>query len=286
MAAVRESFACLSSPPTDPSVCVDPDWIAAHLGDPSVRLVEVDVSPAAYETGHVPGAVLWNAYADLRDSDYLPVGREELERLLSLAGIEADTTVVFYGYGAALGFWLMRAHLHADVRLLEGDREQWAASGREWSKEVPAPAPSTYRLATGDAGIEATRETVEAAIEDPATILLDVRSVDEFEGERFWPSGASADAGRAGHLPGAINLPIERLRAADGALRSPGELRSACAEAGLSPEMKVIVYCTIANRASQAWFGLTELLDYPDVSVYYGSWVEWGKRGDTTIEAA
>ncbi len=209
----------MSGPGGELEVRVDPDWIAAHLDDDNVRLIEVDVSPAAYESGHIPGAVLWNAYSDLRDSAYLPVGRDQLARLLSLAGVEATSTLVFYGYGAALGFWLMRAQGHEDVRLLEGDRQQWPASGREWSTEAPAPARSPYQLAAENLEIQASRQTVEAAIEDPETILLDVRSELEFDGERFWPSGAAADAGRAGHLPGAVNVPIERLREDDGSLR-------------------------------------------------------------------
>ncbi len=262
---------------------VDPDWIEDHLADPTVRLIEVDVSPAAYESGHIPGAVQWNAYSDLRDSTYLPIGRDELATLLSIAGVEAETTLVFYGYGAALGFWLMRAQGHDDVRLLEGDRGQWTASGREWSTEVPAPARASYRLAPEVEEIHASRQMVEAAIDDPETILLDVRSELEFAGERFWPSGATADAGRAGHLPGAVNLPIDRLREDDGSLRAPEELRLAFQRTAVGPEKTVIVYCTIANRASQAWFGLTQLLGYPDVRVYYGSWVEWGKRTDTPI---
>lgn len=273
----------MSGPGGELEVRVDPDWIAAHLDDDNVRLIEVDVSPAAYESGHIPGAVLWNAYSDLRDSAYLPVGRDELARLLSLAGVEATSTLVFYGYGVALGFWLMRAQGHEDVRLLEGDRQQWPASGREWSTEAPAPARSPYQLAAENLEIQASRQTVEAAIEDPETILLDVRSELEFDGERFWPSGAAADAGRAGHLPGAVNVPIERLREDDGSLRGVGELRSVLERSGVGPQMSVIAYCTIANRASQAWFGLTQLLGYPDVRVYYGSWVEWGKRIDTPI---
>jgi thiosulfate/3-mercaptopyruvate sulfurtransferase len=276
----------LSPLPRDSEVLVDPDWIEAHLGEPSVRLIEVDVSAAAYEAGHIPGAVLWNAYGDLRDPAYLPVERAELGRLLSLAGVQPDTTLVFYGYGAALGFWLMKAQGHGDVRVLEGDREQWPASAREWSTEVPAPAIGSYRLAAEDERIQASQARVEAAIDDPAQVLVDVRSELEFSGERFWPSGASADVGRAGHVPGAISVPIDLLREESGSLRDAEELRRVFEAKDIGPDKTVIVYCTIANRASQAWFGLTQLLGYPDVQVYYGSWVEWGKRDDTPIETA
>lgn len=263
---------------------VDPDWIADNHDDPGVRLIEVDVSSAAYEAGHIPGAVLWNAYADLRNREYRPVPRAELERLLGRTGARPETTLVVYGYGAALGFWLMKAQGHDDVRMLEGDREQWPDSGREWSTEVPGPVWGFYELAAENEEIQASRAMVEAAIADPAQVLLDVRSELEFSGERFWPSGASEDTGRAGHLPGALNVPIDLLRKSDGSLKSTAELRSVFEHSALSPEKTTIVYCTIANRASQAWFALSYLLGYSDVRVYYGSWVEWGKAEDTPIE--
>lgn len=263
---------------------VDLNWIEAHLDHPTVQLIEVDVSDLAYRAGHIPGAVLWNAYGDLRDATYLPVARAGLQQLLSIAGVRPETTLVFYGYGAALGFWLMKAQGHGDVRILEGNREQWQASGREWSTEVPVPVGGTYPLASEDERIQAPRPMVEAAIGDPAQILLDVRSELEFNGERFWPSGAGEDVGRAGHLPGAINVPIELLRLRDGSLKSPEEMRPIFERSGVVPEKTVIVYCTIANRASQAWLGLTHLLGYPDVRVYYASWVEWGKLDDTPVQ--
>jgi thiosulfate/3-mercaptopyruvate sulfurtransferase len=263
---------------------VDAAWIAAHLREPEVRLVELDVSRAAYEEGHIPDAVLWNAYFDLRDADYRTIGDAELERLLSRSGIEPDTTLVFYGYGAALGFWLMKAYGHKDVRMLAGSREQWAQAGGEWSTHVPEPAESSYTLTAPSAGVLASQAAVEAAIGDPRHVLLDVRSEAEYRGERFWPSGATEDVGRAGHLPGAISVPIDLLRSEDDMLETVGELRRVFERAGVTSEKKVVVYCTIGNRASQAWFALKYLLDYPEVSVYYGSWVEWGMAADTPVE--
>jgi thiosulfate/3-mercaptopyruvate sulfurtransferase len=268
---------------TEGDSTVDCAWLAAHVEDPSVRIVEVDVSRAAYDAGHIPGAVLWNAYADLRGSDYLPIERPELERLLSRSGIEPQTTVAFYGYGAALGFWLMKAHGHHDVRMLIASREQWAQAGGQWSTTVPERAETSYPLAPPDADLFVSRAKIEAAIDDPESLLLDVRADLEYSGERFWPSGATADVGRAGHLPGAISVPIDLLRNEDDTLKSTEELRGALDRAGVTSEKKVIVYCTIGNRASQAWYALKYLLDYPNVSVYYASWVEWGKAPDTPI---
>jgi thiosulfate/3-mercaptopyruvate sulfurtransferase len=264
---------------------VDVAWIVEHMRDPAVRLVEVDVSKAAYESGHIPGAVLWNAYSDLRDSDYLPIGHGELEQLLSRSGIAPGTTVVVYGYGAALGFWLMTAYGHGDVRMLIGSREQWSQAGQRWSTDVPGPDAGTARLAAVHADALACRADVEAAIGERDHVLLDVRSEAEYDGERFWPSGATEDVGRAGRLPGATSVPIDALRNEDDTLKPVEELRRVCEEAGITGDKHVIVYCTIGNRASQAWFALKYLLGYPDVRVYYASWVEWGKATDTPIES-
>jgi thiosulfate/3-mercaptopyruvate sulfurtransferase len=263
---------------------VDVDWIVAHLGDPGVRLVEVDVSRAAYDEGHIPGAVLWNAYSDLRDADYTPVGEATLRRLLSSSGIGPETTVVAYGYGALLGFWLLKAYGHENVRMLMGSREQWAKAGNEWSVDAPVPAETSPSHATENANVLASRQTVEAAIGDSQQVLLDVRSDLEYSGERFWPSGATSDVGRAGHVPGAVSLPIDLLHADDQTLKTPDELRRIFEHAGVTKDKTVIAYCTIGNRASEAWFALKYLLDYPDVRVYYGSWAEWGKAIDTPVE--
>jgi thiosulfate/3-mercaptopyruvate sulfurtransferase len=274
----------MTSAPSGSPALVDPAWISAHLDDPGVRLIEVDVSPADYEKGHIPGAFFWNAYRDLRDSDYMPVSREQLQGMLSRAGITAGTTLVFYGFAGALGFWLARAHGHRDVRVMEGERDRWAAAGGEWSTEAPDPAPTSYRLPPASPELEASREALAAAIDDPDTVILDVRSELEFAGERFWPSGATDDAGRAGHVPGAVNIPIDRFRADDRTLRGREVQRRALEENDVTPARKVIVYCTIGNRAAQVWFGMTHLLGYHDVRLYYASWVEWGRRTDTPVE--
>lgn len=263
---------------------MDVDWIAAHLDNPGVRLIEVDVSRAAYDEGHIPGAVLWNAYADLRDTNYRPVGLGELERLLSRSGVSRETCVVVYGYSAPLGFWLLKAHGHEDVRMLMGARDQWAEAGHEWSTEVPDHGEGAYGPLAANPDLLASRDAVQDAVDDPAQIVLDVRAGAEYDGEIFWPSGAAEDTGRAGHVPGAVSVPIDLLRADGGMLKSPEELRSTLEQA-VAKDKAVIAYCTIGNRASEAWFALKYLLDYPDVRVYYGSWVEWGKAADTPIES-
>lgn len=250
---------------TDP--LVGPDWIAAHLDDPSVRIVEVDVSAAAYDEGHIPGAVLWNAYGHMRRPDYMRVDDAGLLDLIERSGIGGDTTVVFYGYGAHLGYWLMTSRGHRDVRFMDGPRARWSG---EWSTTTHAYARASYMLAAAN-DLEASSDEVM----NGGALVLDVRSRLEYDGERFWPSGAPEEKGRAGRVPGAVHLPIAALRTDDGAYRDLDEMRRVFADAGVTNEGRVITYCTIGNRAAQAWFALTAL-GHPDAAVYYGSWAEWG----------
>ena len=267
-----------------PSPLVDAGWIAEHRGDPGTRLVEVDVSPTAYLAGHIPGAVLWNAYADLRDSEYQPVDDKSLEQLIARSGIDTSSTVVVYGYGAALGLWLLTSRGYKDVHMLDGARDQWSDAGGEWATAAEWPQPSREGPPSEESSVAATRDDALRAIGDPHTILLDVRSELEYAGERFWPSGAAENAGRAGHIPGATSVPIDLLRTETGALRAAPELQRVFDDAGVARDKRVITYCTIGNRASHAWLALKYVLGYPDVRVYYGSWVDWGKRSDTPIE--
>ena len=267
------------------SATVDVHWLAARVGEPTVRLVEVDVSRADYDQGHIPGALFWDAYVDLRDAAYRPVGPLELQQLLSRSGITPETTIVFYGYAAPLGFWLMKAHGHRDVRMLIGPRNQWLEAGQQWTTEALEVEESSYPLPIEDADILASRQAVEGAIGQSGQLILDVRSEAEYTGERFWPSGAAADAGRPGHVPGAVNVPIDSLRTEDGAPKGSEELRSILERAGVTRDKAVITYCTIGNRASEAWFALKYELGYADVRVYYDSWAVWGKLADAPVDA-
>jgi thiosulfate/3-mercaptopyruvate sulfurtransferase len=245
----------------------------------------VDVSPATYDEGHVPGAVLWNIYADLKDADYRLVDRDAVVELAQRSGIEEDTLVVCYGYGPAIGLWLLRLHGHDRVVLLDGDRSRWRDEGRPWTSEPTTPDRTDYELAPMHLQLRATGDDVAHALWRSDRVLADVRSQAEFDGERFWPSGGMEDGGRAGHLPGAVHVPVDDLLDDDGRFRTASELAERFAALGDPTDRQVITYCTIGARAALAWFVLTEILGYPDVRVYDGSWAEWGRRPGVPIES-
>ena len=264
-------------------VLVEPEWLQEHLHDPSLRPVEVDVSSARYDEGHIDGAILWNVYGDLKDSNYQLVDRADIEHLLTRSGIDPSSTVVFYGYAPAMGFWLMKLYGHVDVRILNCSLETWRSEGRPWTQDIVTPATSTYPLGEEDEGIRALQPQAERAINSSTCTIVDVRTDLEYIGERFWPSGGLAEGGRAGHIPTAINVSIEGLHDDRGAFRSAADLRQLFAS--IDPgDNEIITYCTIGGRASTAWFVLTYLLDRKHVSVYDASWAEWGRMPATPVE--
>jgi thiosulfate/3-mercaptopyruvate sulfurtransferase len=271
-------------PGTDDGVLVDPGWLRAHLSDPRVRVVEVDVSRAAYDDWHIDGAVLWNVYADLKDADYRLVDIPALERLVARSGIGPDSTVVFYGYGPALGFWLMKLHGHPGVRILDCSRDTWRAEGHPWSTSATEPPSGGFSLAEPDNRIRADQLAVREAISQPGTTLVDVRSAAEYRGERFWPSGGAEPGGRAGHVPSAVHQPVDGIYRDDGSFRPAAELREVFAPAVLDGGGEVITYCTIGGRAATAWFVLTQLIGRDRVRVYDGSWAEWGRLPGVPVE--
>jgi thiosulfate/3-mercaptopyruvate sulfurtransferase len=264
------------------NLLVDHRWLAASLDDPRLRVVEVDVTPANHNDWHIDGAVLWNVYADLKDSEYRTVGAEAFQQLVTRSGINADSTVVFYGYAPALGLWLMKLFGHRDVRILDCSRDTWRAEGHPSTAAVEQPSPGTFRLHAADPGLRADLADVRAAIDSAGTTLVDVRTPAEYSGECFWPSGSMQPDGRAGRVPSAVRQPVDDLRDPDGAFHPEARLRSTFLPL-LEDDGELITYCTVGGRAATAWFVLTHLLGRDGVRVYDGSWAEWGRSPGTPV---
>lgn len=275
----------------DPSVLVSTAWVADHLDDPELVVVESDEDVLLYETGHVPGAVKVDWHTDLQD----PVTRDYLDgegfaALLRAKGIGRDDTVVFYGdannWWAAYALWVFSLFGHPDVRLMDGGRTKWLAEGRPMTRDRPSRPPTDDPVVErDDAPIRAYREQVERHVAAGGR-LVDVRSPQEFSGElTHMPSYPQEGALRGGHIPGAVNVPWARAAAEDGTFKPVDELRAIYAEEqGLAPDDEVVAYCRIGERSSHTWFVLHHLLGYPNVRNYDGSWTEWGNLVRAPIE--
>ena len=265
-----------------PERLVSTEWLAEHLGQPGLVVVESDEDVLLYETGHIEGAVKIDWHTDLND----PVTRDYLDgagfaKLLSSKGIGRDTTVVIYGdknnWWAAYALWVFSLFGHEDVRLLDGGRAKWEAEGRAYTTIVPTPTPADYPVVErDDSKIRAYKEDVLAEI--GKSPLVDVRSPEEYVGDRTTaPAYPEESALRAGHIPTAANVPWARAVAEDGSFKKADELSAIYRdEIGLKDGDSVIAYCRIGERSSHTWFVLTHLLGFEGVRNYDGSWTEWG----------
>jgi thiosulfate/3-mercaptopyruvate sulfurtransferase len=274
-----------------PDALVSTEWVANHLQDPNVRLVESNEDILLYDTGHIAGAVKVDWHADLNDStvrDY--IDRAQFQSLMRRLGIGNDTTVVFYGdknnWWATYAYWVFQLFGHKNAKVMDGGRVKWQAEGRELTKAVPSYPASDYVAAErNDKPIRALRDDVLVHIAGGKP-LVDVRSPAEYKGELLHMADYPQEgAMRGGHIPGAKSVPWARAANADGTFKSADELRAIYEqEQGLQAGDDIVAYCRIGERSSHTWFVLKNLLGYDHVRNYDGSWTEWGNGVRLPVE--
>ena len=272
-------------------------WVAEHLNDSNVRLLEVGWGISEFDAGHIPGAIAVWIYADIhRDHEREIPSKSEIEEMLSKAGIANQDTIVLYGgFGnliAALAFWVLKIYGHRDVRLLDGGRQKWLAEGRPLSTEIPSPQATQYVALEPDIKLRADKDFIIGVIGKPEYVLVDARPEDMYSGEN------TAGVARGGHIATAINLPAARIlddqggfvgwqtpsTNSDGTFKSFDELQKLFLEKNIAPGKTIITYCLRGGLSTHLWFVLTQLLGYSHVSEYDRSWLEWGTRADTPVE--
>lgn len=274
-----------------PESIVTTEWVAENLGNPNVRLVEVDVDTEAYDQGHIPGAVGWNWTSQLNDEltrDILSA--DQMGQLLGDSGISPDTTVVLYGdnnnWFATYAFWQMKIYGHSSLKVMDGGRQKWIDEGREVTTEAPSVETASYNAPAPDLSIRATRDYVlNVASTSNRAALVDVRAPDEFSGALLAPANLPQEGSqRGGHIPGAANIPWATAVSDDGTFKSVEELQEIYGGAGVTGQGETIAYCRIGERSSHTWFVLSQILGYEKVRNYDGSWTEYGSIVGAPIE--
>jgi thiosulfate/3-mercaptopyruvate sulfurtransferase len=268
---------------------VSTEWLANNLNAPGYRLVEVDVNPSAYDSGHIEGAVGWDWKKDLQDPTVRDIAsRDALAKKLGEAGITPDTTILLYGdnnnWFAAYAYWALKYYGHDRVQLVNGGRVKWEIEGRPYTTAAPQIQAATYQF-SGEPREElrAYRDQVLDGIGKAG--LVDVRSPGEFSGELLAPENLPQEgAQRGGHIPTAANIPWATAVKEDGTFKDADDLRQIYGGKGISGDREVIAYCRIGERSAHTWFVLHEILGYPDVRNYDGSWTEWGSTIRVPIE--
>jgi thiosulfate/3-mercaptopyruvate sulfurtransferase len=278
----------------DPNVLVTADWVHERLeefqsNDSNLRLVEVDVDTEAYDEEHIPGAVGWDWESELCDQvqrDLVP--KEDFDELLENSGISNDTTIVLYGdnhnWFAAWAFWQLKYYGHDDVRLMDGGRAKWLELDYPLSTDVPNYPEESYSADQPNESIRTYAPDIEDTLDDDDLELVDVRSEEEFTGEKIAPEGMSETAQRGGHIPGATNISWSEAVNEDSTFKSRDELEEIYESRGITDNKKTVAYCRIGERSSHSWFVLHFLLGHDNVVNYDGSWTEWGNRVGAPIE--
>ncbi len=270
-------------------VLVSTQWVADHLNDAKVKLIEVDVDTTAYDEGHIEGAVGFNWTSQLQDQLRRDIAsKEQIEQLLGDAGVSNEDTVVLFGdnnnWFAAYAYWLLQMYGHQSLKLMDGGRKKWLDENRPTTKDVPRPSATSYRASGPDLSLRAKQDDVLAAVQSGSHTLIDVRSPAEFSGEIMAPPGLQETAQRTGHIPGAQNVPWSQAVAEDGTFKSEEELKQLYGPKGVAVGKDVIAYCRIGERSSHTWFALKYLVGIDNVTNYDGSWTEWGSMVGMPIE--
>jgi thiosulfate/3-mercaptopyruvate sulfurtransferase len=273
----------------NPDMLVSTNWVADHLNDPQVKVIEVDVDTTSYDKGHIKAAIGWNWQTDLNDRVRRDiVDPRTFAQLCSRYGVSPNDTVVFYGdnnnWFAAWALWQFKYYGHKDVRLMNGGRKKWELEKRPLVTDATPTKESSYPTPTPDESLRAYRRDVEACVGKPTSNLVDVRSPDEFSGKIIAPPGMNETAQRAGHIPGARSIPWAKAANEDGTFKSTADLKKLYADAGVDFKKPTIAYCRIGERSSHTWFVLKYLLGVNNVRNYDGSWTEWGNLIGAPIE--
>jgi thiosulfate/3-mercaptopyruvate sulfurtransferase len=273
-----------------PEVLVDTQWVTDHLNDADIRLIEADEDVLLYEISHIPGAVKLDWHVDVQnpvERDF--VDQQGFEQLMSHWGITNDTTVVLYGdrnnWYACYTFWLFTMYGHSKLKIMNGGRTKWDEEKRTQTKELPHYEATTYNAQPANETLRAFRDEVASGLRNPGRRLIDVRSPQEYSGELLHMVNYPQEgAQRGGHIPGAKNIPWATAANADGTFKSAEELRQIYGAKDITPDKEVITYCRIGERSAHTWFALTQLLGFPRVRNYDGSWTEWGSVVRAPIE--
>ena len=271
---------------------VTTDWLEKNLNNPKLRLIEVSVDTGVYERGHIQGAVNFKWHTDLVDPVKRDIAsKENFEKLLRQAGVNNDSTIVIYGdsnnWFAAWGAWVFDIYGVKNVKLLDGGRKKWEAEKRPLTPLATQVAAGNVKVSDANNALRARLiDVVAIANKKSDTALVDIRSPDEFTGKIFAPAGVQETAIRAGHIPGAVNVPWGQAVAEDGTFKSPEELKKVYAAVGIDGKKPIITYCRIGERSSHTWFALSKILGY-NVKNYDGSWTEYGNSvGNPVINTA